>query len=222
MAVTLQSLQPHLFGPSEMSSSSFPSSFSMPSQSGESQMPPIKSKSKTGTSVASTAAQSTASAAAGVVKPKQSKSRNGCVTCKAKRLKCDETKPTCLQCEKRGVPCGGYKKDFKWRAFEESDLSGKGSKSRPKRMLSSRAFFTSYIARKAKANRIVGDFKSSHVGSFLRIDAFAPTLTPSTDSPYHPIRCSTNSSPPPPLRSKYLPNGTARRPVYSNSTIHWR
>ncbi|KAM5490084.1 hypothetical protein MaudMau93_002651 [Microsporum audouinii] len=58
-------------------------------------------------------------------KPKQSKSRNGCVTCKSKRLKCDETKPTCLQCRKRNVPCGGYKKDFKWRSFEESSFTGK-------------------------------------------------------------------------------------------------
>ncbi|KAK9238466.1 fungal-specific transcription factor domain-containing protein [Lipomyces kononenkoae] len=52
-------------------------------------------------------------------KLKQSKSRNGCVTCKAKRLKCDETKPTCLQCHNRKVECGGYKKDFKWRQFDE-------------------------------------------------------------------------------------------------------
>ncbi|KAK9365676.1 fungal-specific transcription factor domain-containing protein [Lipomyces kononenkoae] len=56
----------------------------------------------------------------GVDKPKQTKSRNGCVTCKAKRLKCDETKPTCLQCQKRKVECEGYKKDFKWRLFDES------------------------------------------------------------------------------------------------------
>ena len=80
-------------------------------------------------------------------KPKQSKSRNGtdlslivgpalfrelatefqagCVTCKAKRLKCDETKPTCLQCHKRNVECGGYKRDFKWRSFEETTFTSK-------------------------------------------------------------------------------------------------
>ncbi|KAL8813236.1 MAG: hypothetical protein Q9223_001739 [Gallowayella weberi] len=61
----------------------------------------------------------------GIAKPKQSKSRNGCTTCKAKRLKCDESKPSCLQCQKRGVSCGGYKKDFKWRAFEESTFTTK-------------------------------------------------------------------------------------------------
>lgn len=49
----------------------------------------------------------------------------GCVTCKAKRLKCDESKPSCQQCQKRNVNCGGYKKDFKWRAFEESTFTTK-------------------------------------------------------------------------------------------------
>ena len=47
------------------------------------------------------------------------KTHIGCVTCKAKRLKCDEVKPTCRKCEDRQVPCGGYHKDFKWRPFEE-------------------------------------------------------------------------------------------------------
>ncbi|KAK5703495.1 hypothetical protein LTR17_022053 [Elasticomyces elasticus] len=56
------------------------------------------------------------------IKPKQSKSRNGCVTCKAKRLKCGEEKPACQQCKRRGVECGGYKKDFKWRPFEETNV----------------------------------------------------------------------------------------------------
>ncbi|KAF1999153.1 hypothetical protein P154DRAFT_235199 [Amniculicola lignicola CBS 123094] len=61
----------------------------------------------------------------GIAKRKQSKSRNGCITCKAKRLKCDETKPTCQQCARRSVACGGYKKDFKWRPFEETTFAGK-------------------------------------------------------------------------------------------------
>ncbi|KGO62330.1 Protein of unknown function DUF3468 [Penicillium expansum] len=59
----------------------------------------------------------------GTQKPKQTKSRNGCITCKAKRLKCDEIKPSCHQCERRKVECGGYKKDFKWRPFEEINLA---------------------------------------------------------------------------------------------------
>lgn len=46
----------------------------------------------------------------------------GCVTCKAKRLKCGEEKPGCAQCARRNVECGGYKKDFKWRPFEETNV----------------------------------------------------------------------------------------------------
>ncbi|KAL2216946.1 putative C6 finger domain protein [Thermoascus aurantiacus ATCC 26904] len=68
-----------------------------------------------------------AAPAAGISKPKQSKSRNGCITCKAKRLKCDETKPTCQQCRRRNVPCGGYKKDFKWRPFEKASFTSKSA-----------------------------------------------------------------------------------------------
>ncbi|EEH48564.2 uncharacterized protein PADG_04643 [Paracoccidioides brasiliensis Pb18] len=74
----------------------------------------------------------------GVSKPRQSKSRNGCMTCKTKRLKCDETKPTCQQCHKRNVSCGGYKKDFKWRPFEESTFTTK-SIAKVKKGLSLRA-----------------------------------------------------------------------------------
>ncbi|KAL2846210.1 fungal-specific transcription factor domain-containing protein [Aspergillus pseudodeflectus] len=66
-------------------------------------------------------------------KPKQSKSRNGCITCKAKRLKCDESKPTCLQCKKRTVECGGYKKDFKWRSFGEANVPGRSTTPRTKK-----------------------------------------------------------------------------------------
>ncbi|KAJ4537653.1 hypothetical protein HRR80_003215 [Exophiala dermatitidis] len=60
-----------------------------------------------------------------VTKPKQSKSRNGCMTCKKKRLKCDETKPSCVQCQKRSVECEGYRKDYKWRSFEETNFTSK-------------------------------------------------------------------------------------------------
>ncbi|KAH0541804.1 hypothetical protein FGG08_003759 [Glutinoglossum americanum] len=60
----------------------------------------------------------------------------GCVTCKAKRLKCDETKPSCQQCHKRGVQCGGYKKDFKWRPFEEASFVNK-TPAKPKKAPSS-------------------------------------------------------------------------------------
>lgn len=53
------------------------------------------------------------------------------MTCKKKRLKCDETKPSCQQCHKRSVTCEGYKKDYKWRTFEETTFVSKpGAKSK--------------------------------------------------------------------------------------------
>lgn len=59
-------------------------------------------------------------------------SHAGCLTCKKKRLKCDETKPICHQCQKRSVTCDGYKKDFKWRSFEETSFITK-SASKPRK-----------------------------------------------------------------------------------------
>ncbi|RMZ92613.1 hypothetical protein DV736_g152, partial [Chaetothyriales sp. CBS 134916] len=66
-----------------------------------------------------------------IVKPKQSKSRNGCVTCKKKRLKCDETKPQCQQCAKRNVACEGYRKDYKWRSFEDTTFNPNRPSAKP-------------------------------------------------------------------------------------------
>ena len=63
----------------------------------------------------------------------------GCGTCKAKRLKCDESKPTCHQCQKRGVACAGYKKDFKWRPFEEGSFGARAQKG-PRKGTSARLF----------------------------------------------------------------------------------
>ncbi|KAG9845551.1 hypothetical protein KCU94_g6615, partial [Aureobasidium melanogenum] len=58
----------------------------------------------------------TASGSGGVEKnPRRTaKSRNGCQVCKIKRLKCDETRPACDNCTKRGYDCPGYRKALKW------------------------------------------------------------------------------------------------------------
>lgn len=37
-----------------------------------------------------------------------SKVRTGCITCKERRVKCDEVKPTCLRCAKAAQICRGY------------------------------------------------------------------------------------------------------------------
>ncbi|KAM0717951.1 hypothetical protein Q7P37_006283 [Cladosporium fusiforme] len=56
-------------------------------------------------------------------KPKKTKSRTGCRMCKTKRLKCDESKPACNQCVRRGRLCPGYKREIKWSTI--STLTGK-------------------------------------------------------------------------------------------------
>ncbi|KAJ5093599.1 hypothetical protein N7456_009460 [Penicillium angulare] len=38
----------------------------------------------------------------------QKRSRSGCWTCRKRHQKCDEQKPTCLNCRLRGADCGGY------------------------------------------------------------------------------------------------------------------
>ncbi|KAH6900216.1 fungal-specific transcription factor domain-containing protein [Thelonectria olida] len=65
----------------------------------------------------------TKTAAAGVSKPR---SRSGCHTCKAKHLKCDETKPECLVCIRKGWSCGGYQREFRWSYKHERKTKAGG------------------------------------------------------------------------------------------------
>ncbi|ODV96193.1 hypothetical protein PACTADRAFT_24742, partial [Pachysolen tannophilus NRRL Y-2460] len=60
---------------------------------------------------------------------KNQKSRNGCITCKKKRLKCDEAHPSCMNCTRKGLVCGGYAVAFKWKSFEETTTGTKFSMS---------------------------------------------------------------------------------------------
>lgn len=48
---------------------------------------------------------------------------SGCVTCKARRVKCDEAKPGCEQCARRRISCGGYKLDVRWKQQTEPKRS---------------------------------------------------------------------------------------------------
>ncbi|KAI8679319.1 Zn(2)-C6 fungal-type domain-containing protein [Fusarium keratoplasticum] len=47
------------------------------------------------------------------------RSRSGCLTCRTKHLKCDETKPNCQLCLSRGIKCGGYNRGLKWSTKHE-------------------------------------------------------------------------------------------------------
>ncbi|KXJ89480.1 fungal-specific transcription factor domain-domain-containing protein [Microdochium bolleyi] len=42
------------------------------------------------------------------------KSRNGCLRCKSRKVKCDERKPACQRCEGQNVQCPGYALNVRW------------------------------------------------------------------------------------------------------------
>ncbi|KAF2098391.1 hypothetical protein NA57DRAFT_57545 [Rhizodiscina lignyota] len=52
----------------------------------------------------------------------------GCHTCRKRRVKCDEGKPTCKRCEKAGYTCAGYEKPLHFRIAVAS-ASGTASSS---------------------------------------------------------------------------------------------
>ena len=55
-------------------------------------------------------------------KRKTPKTRTGCRTCKARRIKCDEGKPHCLRCMKLGIECEGYKIAMKVSQWQTAAL----------------------------------------------------------------------------------------------------
>ncbi|KAL0934649.1 C6 finger domain-containing protein [Colletotrichum truncatum] len=42
------------------------------------------------------------------------RSRGGCSNCKRRKRKCDETRPDCRACQRRGIQCEGYNTPLKW------------------------------------------------------------------------------------------------------------
>ena len=61
-------------------------------------------------------------------KEKHPKVRTGCLTCKARHVKCDENRPACLRCRRGGYKCEGYIDPPKAWVFEYSRDSDKSSK----------------------------------------------------------------------------------------------
>lgn len=45
-------------------------------------------------------------------------SRAGCLTCKRRRKKCDQTHPSCTNCASRGIPCEGYRQSFVFQTVQ--------------------------------------------------------------------------------------------------------
>ncbi|KAM6515660.1 hypothetical protein FALCPG4_013877 [Fusarium falciforme] len=61
---------------------------------------------------------------------RRSRSFGGCVTCRSRRMKCDEGRPTCSMCKVSGLACGGYTKDI-FFDFEDGAMTGVGRFRRP-------------------------------------------------------------------------------------------
>ncbi|KAI0893570.1 arginine metabolism regulation protein II [Annulohypoxylon nitens] len=61
------------------------------------------------------------------------RSFGGCDTCRSRRVKCDETRPTCLLCRTTGLTCQGYEKNIFFTSGEgdgDDDIVGKGARFR--------------------------------------------------------------------------------------------
>lgn len=61
------------------------------------------------------------------IKP-HNKVRTGCVTCRRRRVKCDESKPTCMRCRRGQHDCAGYDTPVAWIFDPFSDLDGAATK----------------------------------------------------------------------------------------------
>lgn len=48
------------------------------------------------------------------VNPKKSKTFTGCFTCRSRKIRCDILKPSCKNCRKAGLTCGGYDINLRW------------------------------------------------------------------------------------------------------------
>ncbi|KAL2834998.1 fungal-specific transcription factor domain-containing protein [Aspergillus cavernicola] len=55
----------------------------------------------------------------GHVKITKGRSKTGCITCRRRKKKCDETKPACLNCQKNAVVCEGYPPKEIWRSGKQ-------------------------------------------------------------------------------------------------------
>ncbi|KAF3393160.1 Transcriptional regulatory protein moc3 [Talaromyces pinophilus] len=55
----------------------------------------------------------------GQMKVAKGRSKTGCITCRRRKKKCDETKPACLNCQKNAVVCEGYPPKEIWKSGKQ-------------------------------------------------------------------------------------------------------
>jgi hypothetical protein len=54
-----------------------------------------------------------------LTKVAKGRSKTGCITCRRRKKKCDETRPGCMNCEKNSVECEGYPEKTIWKSGKE-------------------------------------------------------------------------------------------------------
>ncbi|KAF2033358.1 hypothetical protein EK21DRAFT_58774 [Setomelanomma holmii] len=55
------------------------------------------------------------------------RSRSGCLTCRARRVKCDEARPVCKACSKKNRPCQWEAPQNKFKSYQPDDMSSKSA-----------------------------------------------------------------------------------------------
>lgn len=60
-------------------------------------------------------------------KASHARSKTGCGTCRRRKKKCDETRPSCTNCEKNNVVCDGYEPKQQWRSGKQRALTIRSS-----------------------------------------------------------------------------------------------
>jgi Fungal Zn(2)-Cys(6) binuclear cluster domain len=63
-------------------------------------------------------------ASSSVQKTTKGRSKTGCITCRRRKKKCDETKPECLNCQKNAVVCEGYPEKTFWQPGKQRSEEG--------------------------------------------------------------------------------------------------